>query len=73
MTRLRTKNVFLKMYVVKICLPTPKNIGHTNIAASSPKLGTKKGNMQARNANSSVNGAYNSTRRHNRQNKAIAI
>ena len=38
-------------------LPTPKKRGQTREAVTSPHAGTSRGNMQARNVNSSERGA----------------
>ena len=38
-------------------LPTPKSKGHISMEQTSPKQGTRTGSMQARNINSSENGA----------------
>ena len=45
-------------------LPTPKNNGQSRQEQPSPKLGTNRVSMQARNMNSSVRGACNAPQTH---------
>lgn len=49
----------VSLVITCLNLPTPKKRGHTITAVGQPKQGTSRGSIQARNTNSSVNGAWN--------------